>query len=98
LFIAYHIFLAEELFMKKNTVVEIETTAESLLTGEDAAIQSIECVVKTLGTDTASGISETEAISRIERFGRNELEDEKSAPFMCAGHGASYGGASPLHG
>ncbi|MBP6950587.1 MAG: hypothetical protein KBB98_06705, partial [Clostridia bacterium] len=67
--------------MKKNTVVEIETTAESLLTGEDAAIQSIECVVKTLGTDTASGISETEAISRIERFGRNELEDEKSAPF-----------------
>jgi Ca2+-transporting ATPase len=82
LFIAYHIFLAEELFMKKNTVVEIETTAESLLTGEDAAIQSIECVVKTLVTDTASGISETEAISRIERFGRNELEDEKSAPFI----------------
>ena len=68
--------------MKKNTVVEIETTAESLLTGEDAAIQSIECVVKTLGTDAASGISETEAISRIKRFGRNELEDEKSAPFI----------------
>jgi hypothetical protein len=57
--------------MKKNTVVEIETTAESLLTGEDAVIQSIECVVKILGTDTASGISETEAISLRERKRRD---------------------------
>jgi Ca2+-transporting ATPase len=68
--------------MKKNTVVEIETTSECLMTGEEASIQSIECVVESLGTDTASGISETEAVSRLERFGRNELEDEKSAPFI----------------
>ena len=43
--------------MKKNTVVEIETTSECLMTGEEASIQSIECVVESLGTDTASGIT-----------------------------------------
>ena len=70
--------------MKKNTVVEIETTSECLMTGEEASIQSIECVVESLGTDTASGITEWEADIRLERFGRNELEDEKSAPLLLS--------------
>lgn len=68
--------------MKKSKVVESETTSEHVLTGEEASVQSIEHVVKVLKTDTVSGISEADAASRLERFGRNELEGEKATPFI----------------
>lgn len=68
--------------MKKTTVVDYETTSDRMLTGEDASIQSIECVVKTLETDAASGITEVEASERLARYGRNELEGEKGTPFI----------------
>ncbi len=68
--------------MKRNSVVEVETTSTSLLTGEEAAIQTIERVVETLETDMSSGLSEAEAALRLERFGHNELEGEKGTPFI----------------
>ncbi len=68
--------------MKKTTVIENETTSDSILTGEEASVRSIECVVEKLGTDASSGITEAEAASRLERFGRNELEGEKGTPFI----------------
>lgn len=68
--------------MKKTTVVDYETTSDRMLTGEDASIQSIECVVKTLETDAALGITEIEASARLARYGRNELEGEKGTPFI----------------
>ncbi len=68
--------------MKKNTVAELDTTTDNFLTGEEATVRSIESVVQTLETDASLGISEAEATTRIERFGRNELEGEKSTPFI----------------
>ena len=68
--------------MKKTTVVDYETTSDRMPTGEEASIQSIEYVVKTLETDAASGISEVEASARLARNGRNELEGEKGTPFI----------------
>src|SRR5262245_2514990 len=49
--------------------------------GQKAAYQKYaEEVVSGLGTDPRRGLSQSEALSRLERFGRNELTAEKPVP------------------
>ena len=42
--------------------------------------QAVDAVISALGTDAQHGLSETEARTRLERAGRNELTEEEPAP------------------
>src|SRR3712207_489585 len=46
----------------------------------EAYQQSVDEVLTALGTDARRGLSEAEARSRLERYGRNELTAEKPVP------------------
>jgi Ca2+-transporting ATPase len=48
--------------------------------GDSAYRQAIDDVISVLATDPRSGLSAGEAQSRLERYGRNELEAEKPLP------------------
>ncbi|NLA70979.1 MAG: cation-translocating P-type ATPase [Clostridiaceae bacterium] len=67
--------------MKKKDF-DVRQTAVSLLSGEEATITSVEEVERLLGSDIKAGLTDQEAKQRLEIHGRNELEGEKSSPFI----------------